>query len=302
MRFSAGPHSLPCSSRCCRVAWRVRRNLCTLLFFIGVIVVAQSARAEWETTTFGSRQDFEPLLADPKEPRFFASVQQLDGGKPLNRFQAGVVGLGGNFELVRWREQDSGEAWQLGLTSGICALFKLRDQASDLVNSDYLAGISVSHRNGSRSYRARLTHQSSHLGDEFLIKSDIERINYSFEELDLTASQFWGDWRAYGGGGYIVRSKPRDIDRTSLVAGGEYHGSKTLWGHSRFAAGIHADLQQQHSWRPNLHVVLGLMFGNPRKSDRQIGVQLEAYDGYSPWGQFYDVKIRSYGSTITFRF
>ncbi len=47
--------------------------------------------------------------------------------------------------------------------------FDLSAPSSDLINTDYVVGVPLSWRSGGWSTRVRLYHQSSHLGDEFLL-------------------------------------------------------------------------------------------------------------------------------------
>lgn len=266
------------------------------LALIDIVFVSPDVHADWDRSVFYVGENFEPLVAAPKEPRFFGSVQRLDGGEPLNNFNAGLIGLGEHFGLVRWDDPRADKTWELGVSSGLFALFQLREKATDLVSSDFLIAADLSYRNRNTSYRTRLSHQSAHLGDDFLDKRGIERINFSFEDLGLTATHSFGPWRAYGGGAYIVRAKPSSIERESLHIGGEYRGSARLWLGSRLLGGLHAEFTQQHDWKPNVRALVGIEFQGG--GNRRFGIQLEAYDGYSPWGQFHDVKVRTVGSTV----
>ncbi len=73
----------------------------------------------------------------------------------------------------------------------------------DLVNADYTVGLLASYRTGRLSGFLRLCHQSSHLGDEFILNSQtpVSRVNLSFEEVDLKLSYDVASWfRIYGSG------------------------------------------------------------------------------------------------------
>ncbi len=62
--------------------------------------------------------------------------------------------------------------------------------------------------------RVRLYYQSSHLGDEFILRNpDFNRINLSFEEIEalLSLDVKWA--RIYGGGGYLIHREPA-LDRS----------------------------------------------------------------------------------------
>jgi hypothetical protein len=248
-------------------------------------------------------ENFKPLMAAPREPLFFSGYQRLDAQGPLDSFNAALVGLGENFGLIRWQDKETRNIWEIGVTTGLVSLFKLNNKSSDLINSDFLGGLTTSYGNSEVSYRARLYHQSSHLGDEFLLKNEgIERVNYSYEALDFTGSRNWGPWRLYAGGGYILRSKPTDIGKATAQMGTEYQGIRPLWSGAYLKAAFNTELTQENDWAPSVSALLGVEFGKSRSSTRRFGLQLEIYDGYSPWGQFYNVRVRSYGSSMYIRF
>ena len=84
--------------------------------------------------------------------------------------------------------------------------FNLGAPSSDLINTDFIASAYASARTGQASAFARVYHQSSHLGDEFLLRrlTDVERINLSYEGADLRLSyELPYGLRVYGGGGGI---------------------------------------------------------------------------------------------------
>jgi hypothetical protein len=55
-------------------------------------------------------------------------------------------------------------------------------------------------------------HQSSHLGDEFVLRNRANRINLSYEQVDLKVSyKFFNALRIYGGGGYLFDQDPSNL-------------------------------------------------------------------------------------------
>ena len=72
---------------------------------------------------------------------------------------------------------------------GIHAQFNLDMPSRALVNADYAIGFPVSYRKGPDSLRITLYHQSSHLGDEYLLQSNTNRIEFSYEALNMTGSR-----------------------------------------------------------------------------------------------------------------
>lgn len=166
---------------------------------------------------------FRPLVADPKEPQMSVSVVEVDAAR--DDFTAGLAAIGATFGLMRWPGRSASEGWQLNWFVGAFSQFNLDSSSDDLINTDYLVGLPLTYRRGRFSTRLRLFHQSSHLGDEFILGGTApERINLSVEVLDATLAYDWGGWRGYGGGSYLIGRDPDDLKQQGLHAGADYVG------------------------------------------------------------------------------
>jgi hypothetical protein len=185
---------------------------------------------------FPENDVFRPLLADPKQPQFFATYQAVRVIGPGLRsnlgssVNVGSVGFGENFGLVGRRNGCDG--WQVGILAGVFAQFNLDASSADLINADYVVGFPISWRKDLVSARVRFSHQSSHLGDEFVLGNPgLSRENFSFEEVEpivsLDAPGGWG--RVYGGGGYMLGREPNSIDRLRAQWGAELRGPAFHW-------------------------------------------------------------------------
>src|SRR5688572_24745266 len=146
------------------------------------------------TVAFPQDQIFCPLLADPKEARSFVTF--LRGTFPSLDDPSGKgasiasVGLGDSFGLVRQGGPAAGEGVQLDVVGSIFAQFNVRAPSNDLINADYVIGAPLTFRRSGFSVRARIYHQSSHLGDEYLLSAEaVQRENLSFEAVELLVSQ-----------------------------------------------------------------------------------------------------------------
>ena len=120
-----------------------------------------------KTILFPEGPLFYAPLASPKEPRTYATWLRLN--LPGDSFNIGAVGFGDSFGIVRWPGWGDSDAWQLGISGAVLAQFNLDSDSMDLVNADFIIGLPLSYRNGPWSARARIYHQSSHLGDEYLL-------------------------------------------------------------------------------------------------------------------------------------
>ena len=183
------------------------------------------------TVAFPQDQIFCPTVADPKEARSFVSLlrgtfRSLDdpSGKGTTIVS---VGLGDNFGLVRWGGPAPNEGVQLDVVGSIFAQFDLGAPSNDLINADYLIGLPFTFRRSGFSTRLRVYHQSSHLGDEYLLRSeDIERQNLSFESVEFLASQEVGPLRVYAGGERIFRREPDTLPSKVFHGGAELRSGR----------------------------------------------------------------------------
>lgn len=247
-----------------------------------------------DTVPFPTGDLFWALLADPKQPGFFVSVREYD--TPIDNATLAAVGFGETFGLYRREGKRAGDGLQVSISGALFAQFNLDAPSADLVNADYIIGIPVTYRHGPWSSRIRLYHQSSHLGDEFLLRARPERINLSFESLEMLVSYDWRQLRIYGGGEYLLNREPEDLEREGLHGGLEYRGQTPwLWG-GRLVGGLDLKSWREHDWAVDTSLKVGLEFGGaPQPGRRRLRVMAEAYDGYSPHGQFYDDEIDYFG-------
>jgi hypothetical protein len=252
---------------------------------------------------------FRPLLADLKEPQFVISRWRVKPNE-ADDFAAAAVAFGENFGLYRygfWGERNC-NGLQLNISGAVFAQFNLNAPSSDLVNADYIIGFPLTFRIGKFSSRLRLYHQSSHLGDEFILGgTGVERVNLSFEELEAILSYIRHFFRVYGGGGYLVHREP-NLERLKWQYGIEVRlqafkttGSR-LGGHPVFfVAGSDIKHFQHHDYDVNYSMKAGFeMFGNV--SGRRLRLLAGFYNGFNPFGQFYDQKLRAFGFEIDLGF
>jgi hypothetical protein len=242
---------------------------------------------------------FEPLLADPRWPHFsLAYARMIRQGFPQIR-DAATISLGEHIGMVEY-VFDGGACVGIGLQPAVFGLFNLNALSKDLVNADYRLGIPVDFRTGPFSAEASILHQSSHLGDEFVLEVQDQRMNLSYEATTLTLSYDLGEFRFYAGGGYLVHSVPPDLKPWSARQGIEW--SSRDGGSFGPVVAVHLDEREDSDWRPDLSVRAGVEFVDPRRSRRRFQILLEYYRGQDPNGQFFRQRIESIGIGIHFYF
>jgi uncharacterized protein DUF1207 len=265
-----------------------------LVGYRGVGAQAPPDGARTETAVFA------PLLADPKEPQFFATYLWAHSTRLASRL--GSVGFGQTIGLVR------GRAWQLAVAAGVFSEFNMRSSTTDLLNTDYLIGLPVTYRRGGFATRFQVFHQSSHLGDEYLVHNTAQRIDLTFQAVELLVADETSRWRVYGGGAYVFAHSPADLKPGVFHAGLEYRQPRSLLRLGRFAtgrlvAGLDAKSMQDRKWQVGWSVVTGIELGDPLValgSGRRWSVLVKAYTGPAPYGEFYRDHVSSVGMGVGF--
>jgi hypothetical protein len=183
-----------------------------------------------KTILFPQGLMFYPPMASPKEPR--AHVTYLRLNLPGDSINIGSVGFGDSFGLVRWPGWGEENAWQLSISGAVFAQFNLDSSSDDMINADYVIGFPLSYRNSPWSARARLFHQSCHLGDEFLLQPQnpelkATRINLSFETIELLGAWEWGELRFTAGPSILHTDS--DLKRYSVQAGIDHQSREPVF-------------------------------------------------------------------------
>jgi hypothetical protein len=237
---------------------------------------------------------FAPLSADPRWPKFTVAYSYYFGDSQFKH--VGTAEAGASIAIVQ-NETRRSHSWEVGIQAGIFSIFDFGAPSTDLVNADYLGGLTFSYAFDSFVFLTRFFHQSAHLGDEFLLNNDVERINLSFEELEVLLSYDPRPWaRVYGGAAAIVRIEPSNIDRWSLHAGAEFR-PVTSKSKVRVQLLTAVDLQmwQQNDWIPDASFIVGATLDPIGESSYRVDFLLRYYIGRSPNGQFFTDRIHTLG-------
>lgn len=243
---------------------------------------------------------FKPLLADPRWPHFSASYQRYFQNDQL--YDVGSATFGETFSIYRF-----GGPWkslmELGIQAGVFSIFDLDARSLDLVNADYFVAIPLSLKKNDFTALFRIFHQSSHLGDEFLLRGRTrERINLSYEGVDTILSYMlpWG-FRLYGGFGYLFDRDPSDLKPWITESGVEFRSPWTwVGGALRPVSAVDIQAREESDWNIDISVRAGVQFENPDFLSRKMLLLMEYYNGRSPNGQFYIHDIEYIGIGLHF--
>ncbi len=266
---------------------------------------ANAAAADrYLSTPFPVGNPFYPLIAAPKEARTFISQYKMKSDFP-NASNVASVAYGGHYGLYRFTEKGGGKTWQISFTAALFAQFNLDQPSDDLVNADYTFGFTLTHRRGPFSTRARIYHQSSHLGDEVLLNHSLPVTwrDINFEALELLAAYDWKRWRFYGGGEYIVRqAEDTGMDPPMVRVGIEYRGRDLSGRAARLVGGLDLVSRQELEWSVDASFKAGFELGGKEPEGRNLRVLIGVYNGHIPYGQFYTEKASSVGLELALSF
>jgi Protein of unknown function (DUF1207) len=255
--------------------------------------------SEWQAGVFPGGVLFKPLIADPRWPHFSAAWQHYFDDPQFKDLAA--VSFGESFAF--YRDRLGSLWWEVGLHAGVFSVFNMDTSSFDLVNADYLVGIPLTLRYGDFSTQLRVFHQSSHLGDEFLLRTRTNRINLSYEAVDLKASYEFADVvRLYAGGGYLFDQTPTNLNpfwaQYGLELTSPWPSRDARW---RPIAAVDVKQQEENNWSADISARAGIEIEGVLLT-RKLQILLEYFSGHSPNGQFYKDKVQYFGLGTHFHF
>lgn len=241
---------------------------------------------------------FKPLLADPRWAHFSAAYRNYVGNN-LDGNHNGSVSFGETIPFYRANLGQTTIQWETGLQAAVFSDFNLGAESSDLINSDFIASAYASMRASKLSAFARIYHQSSHLGDEFLLRTqtELKRINLSYEGADLRLSyELPYGLRVYGGGGGIFHKEPSTLKPWSVQYGAEFRSPWRFdFAAARPVMAVDLKNHEQTNWNVDVSARAGIQFENFQTFGRKLQFLLEYFNGNSPTGQFYIDKVEYLG-------
>ena len=265
---------------------------------------------EGETSeAFPSDDVFRPLMADPKQPQFFANWRSTRLRVDHTTLNIGSVAIGENFGFYTKRKGCDG--WQVGVLTGVFAQFDLSEKNAALINTDFNVGIPLSWRSGNWSARLRYYHQSSHLGDEFLgSHPEIKPSSFILEEAEGILSYDYRWLRLYGGAAVLVHREPSTIDRTRIQWGFEARAPsmrtrmlEPFLNRLVVTPLLSGDFQSHEELRWIINTSMRGGFEWSRTgSRRRFRIMATYFHGYNPYGSFYHQKIEWMGLGAYFTF
>lgn len=251
---------------------------------------------------------FDSPFADPGEPRMSIGLLVTDvlsrqGGErppftlpdPENsrRDWQAAAAIGGTIPLLRLAASDRG-GLLFSAQAGVFARFRIEYPSRDDLGQDWIVAGAFEFAQDDLSGRFRISHRSSHLGDEFVQVSGAQRVEFGGEAFDAHAA--WnvpGLARFYGGASWIFRSYTSQLEALRTRGRGDAllvqlgaDGTWTPFGQTPFeiVGGVDWQSAERVAWKGNVSLAGGI---NYRRGDRTAGFVARFFDGPSALGQFF---------------
>lgn len=169
----------------------------SLLFFSSVIASESNNidKKDYDGIFFPYAQLYPHYIANPLRPAFSVQNMYITESEIVNTSEHRYnLKIGGHLGI--YRNQNQG--WQVTFSAGFQGQF---DPASsqDNVGWDGIMALSLEIRNSETfSHRFGVHHISSHVGDELIERTGIQRINYTREEIRYGLMWFMSPhWQSY---------------------------------------------------------------------------------------------------------
>lgn len=280
-------------------------SITDLLFLLAISLCwAQSAKASESAVSdkdidhgviFPQTLLYPHYIANPLRASF--SVQNMSFSKTeisdtsLRRYDLKV---GGHFGIYRSQPEKTKRGWQVTFGGGFHGEF---DPASDEDNVgwDGIMALSLEMRfNEALAQRLGIHHISSHVGDELIERTGIQRINYTRQEIRYGLMWFMSPhWQSYieVGKGYDLRNKLVQKKWRSEL-GFQYENKKYWMPKLGWYMAADFSSYEENDWDINTALQLGIITS---VNERNYRLGFEFYEGRSSLGEFFQADEKYIG-------
>ncbi|NQV41929.1 MAG: DUF1207 domain-containing protein [Candidatus Marinimicrobia bacterium] len=203
--------------------------------------------------------------------------------------------------------QAGGQQWELGMEFTIYSQFSIVDAGDafmgGLQNADYrISSIFHYQHTLTTLYKVSLFHQSSHLGDDYIIRNLVVTPTLrtqNYEQLDLTWYKKLTGLNLYGVAGYNV--SPNTVRKRLLLQfGGDWIHLLPKNPGLALLAGVDIKLYEHYDYVPNIRIGAGVEFA--RGTPTPVKILLNYYQGQLPYSTLENQKVRLIGLGLIFDF
>lgn len=242
-------------------------------------------------------------ILDPTSPQISASLlaYQVEGSVKEKVYSP--VNIGTQKMVFRFEDTEA-RGFEFGLEFGVHSQFTIVDSGDafmgGLQNTDYRIGGVLHYHDDHSVWRILLFHQSSHLGDDFMLRTQFFIPNskvLNYEQLSLSRMLIRDNAQYYYGIGFNV--SPHTTRKRSAFHGG-FQFQHPIQASPRlgYVYGLHIRLDEQNDFRPSFKTGLGIELG--RNNRNPFMVFLEYYYGNLPYSTLEYQKVQLYGIGVYF--
>ena len=89
----------------------------------------------------------------------------------------------------------------------------------------------------------------------------------------------------------MIHREPTSMRPAMLHGGGEYYATTHTIGKWRLVGGLDLKSHEENDWNLDASLKIGLQFDGSDMNGRYVRVLAEGYNGFSPYGQFYPMRM-----------
>ncbi len=195
--------------------------------------------------------------------------------------------------------------WEVGMEFTIYSQFSIVDVGEafmgGLQNADYrISGVFHYQFNTQSLIRISLFHQSSHLGDDYIIRNFIVTPTLrtqNYEQLDLTLYKKFKGWNLYGVTGYNV--SPNTVRRRLLFQlGGDWIYPLPKKPGFALLVGLDMKYYEHNKYIPNMRLGAGIELA--RQTETPVKILLSYFKGQLPYSTLEYQKVSLAGLSLIF--
>jgi len=206
------------------------------------------------------------------------------------------VSIGDQFSIFQLKDICPGRLY-VGIEACVWSIFEAKPKSLYLINADYYVAIPLTYIQDGFFAKFSIYHQSSHLGDEYLLENpQIRRVNPSMEVVDVSVAYDFGiGLTTFAGYSHVLRSD----DGFHIQPIGFYYGFNYYLDYFKvnvcnvqavpYMATYFLNLEENR-WRLDSYGAVGYEWN--KCYGHKVRIYLEAHDGFSPDGQFAKERTR----------
>ncbi len=287
-----------------RIGIKLIKNLSkNLLFYVILLTIGGTCLAADQEIleVLPPKNLYDAPIADPRWPKFLMGLShdfKGDFGKTL-----WIFNFGEDIGLVKFGNPKY--PYEFGVQAGAFGVMDISTEPTQLVNTDYFVALEISHVHDKYQHLLQIFHQSSHVGDEFLLSpqaANFTRINLSYEMLKYFLRYKHSPYFSpYATAGCILHVDPNHVKRLAFSAGVDLYSKKIVFKDSmRIIAGGFINSWEENNFSPSITVRVGLQYERVKYCNRFLQLLLQYEGGKSQQGQFYGTNIQQFGILIAF--